>query len=63
MSHKQAILKYLKNHKRITPWTAMHSLGCMRLSERIREIEADGVKIIRAWVSKDGKRCMSYALA
>lgn len=63
MSQKQAILKYLKNHKRITPWTAMHSLGCMRLSERIRELEAQGVRFVRQRVSKDGKCCMSYSLA
>lgn len=63
MSQKQAILKYLKSHKRITAWTAMHNLGCLRLSERIREIEASGVQIKREWLSKDGSRVMSYALA
>lgn len=63
MSQKQAIIKYLKSHKRITAWTAMHMLGCLRLSERVREIEASGVAIKREWLAKDGKRVMSYSLA
>lgn len=63
MSQKDALLKYLKSHKRITPWTAMADLRMLRLSERIREIEASGVKIRRQRLTKDGKWCMSYALA
>jgi len=63
MTQKQMLLKYLKTHKRITVWTAMYDLRIARLSERCRELEASGVKLRRQWLSKDGKRCMSYALA
>ena len=49
MTQKQAILKYLKTHKGITTWTGFE-LGITRLSERIRELEADGVKIVRSTV-------------
>ena len=42
MSQKNEVLKYLKRHKKgITVWTAFE-LGVTRLSERIRELEADG---------------------
>lgn len=62
MSQKSQIISYLKTNKRITPWTAMSALRVLRLSERIRELEAEGVKIHRQWLEKDGKRCMSYSL-
>lgn len=61
MSQKQRILKYLKNHKRITQWSAIE-LGVLRLSERIRELEADGVNIVHVPLTKDGHRVMSYSL-
>ena len=63
MTQKDALLKYLKNHKHVTSWTAMEHLRCLRLSERVRELEAEGHKIHRKWLSKDGKRVMAYSLA
>ena len=48
MNQKQALLNYLKNKpKGITQWSAANDLGILRLSQRIRELEDDGVKIIR----------------
>lgn len=48
MNQRQALLTYLKQHKGgITIWTAMQDLGIARLSERIRELEADGHKFTR----------------
>ena len=39
------ILEYLKTHQGITQKEASDALGCMRLSERIRELAAMGYKI------------------
>ena len=44
-TQKTRILKYLMKHKSITTQQAMSQLGVMRLSPRIIELEADGVKI------------------
>jgi hypothetical protein len=63
MTQKAALHKYLKTHKRITVWTAMADLRVLRLSERVRELEADGVKIKRQWLAKDARRVMAYSLA
>jgi hypothetical protein len=62
MTQTEQIIKYLKNHKRITVWTAMYDLRIARLSERIREIEKSGFQIHRQWLEKDGKRCVAYSL-
>ena len=62
MNQKAKILQYLKTHKRITPWSAMYELGCLRLSERIRELEAEGMVFYRERLRKQGKGCMSYSL-
>lgn len=50
MTQRERILKHLKR-KSITQLEAAQNLGCLRLSERIRELEADGVKIKRKRVS------------
>ena len=63
MSQKTIILQHLKKGKRITTLQAAFDFGCLRLSERIREIEAEGVAIARAWVQQNGKRYMAYWLA
>ena len=49
MNQNTALLKYLRNHSHVTAWTAAEKLGILRLSERIRELEAAGVKIERKW--------------
>lgn len=42
MNQKEAVIKYCRTHKKgITVWTAFE-IGVTRLSERIRELEADG---------------------
>ena len=43
------ILEYLKTHQGITQKEASDHLGCMRLSERIRELDAMGYKIEKRW--------------
>lgn len=48
MNQKTALLTYLRrNRNGITQWSAAEYLGIMRLSERIRELEADGHVIHR----------------
>ena len=43
------ILEYLKSHQGITQKEASDHLGCMRLSERIRELAAMGYDIRKVW--------------
>lgn len=60
MSQREKIRKHLRSGKRITALSAFALFGCLRLSERIRELEAEGLKIKRSRVSIDngcgGKR-------
>jgi len=46
-SQNTRLLSYLRKYKNITPLQAIDKLGIMRLSERIRELIADGHKIDR----------------
>jgi hypothetical protein len=62
-SQKSRISNYLaKTGKAITPMEALNRFGCFRLSERIREIEAEGDHIARAWVTVKKARFMSYRM-
>ena len=46
MNQRQALLRYLKTHKRgITQLDAINKLGIARLSERVRELEKIGAVI------------------
>lgn len=59
MSQKTAILRYMKLHGAISPLAAMRHFNCLRLSERIRELQAEGhtiVNIGRIIDKPDGKR-------
>ena len=68
MSQTHEILEYLKTGESISPMSALLHFGCMRLSERIREIEKQGYVIERKWLSYHSekknkiKRVMSYRL-
>jgi hypothetical protein len=44
-TQKVRLLKYLQKYKSITTQQAMSQLGILRLSQRIIELEEDGVKI------------------
>lgn len=61
-SQTKLILAFLKQGKTITPFVALQQFHCMRLSERIRELEAEGVQIERKWVTEIDARYMSYTL-
>lgn len=45
MSQKETIITHLKRHRSITTLGAITAYGIMRLSERVRELKADGHKI------------------
>ena len=68
-SQKRRISEYMaKTGKWITPLEAQKMFECMRLSERIREIEMEGDKIQRLMIYKVGTktknptRYMSYRM-
>jgi len=46
----------------ITPLSALQIAGSLRASERIRELEKQGVPIIHEWQDVGGKRVMGYRL-
>jgi len=51
------VLRYMKSHARrgISPVEAIRDpMRCMRLSERIREIESEGFKVLRGWEHHGG---------
>lgn len=66
MSDKQleVLFRHFALGKSITTFEAMLQYGCARLSERVRELEAKGWTIDRAWErSANGKRVLRYWLA
>jgi hypothetical protein len=42
ISQREKILEHLKKKKSIAPLQALRMFGCMRLSQRIAEIESEG---------------------
>lgn len=55
MTQNQALLSYLKRHKKgISTLEAVVKLGILRLSERCRELEAQGYNIVRQYEKKIG---------
>lgn len=63
MTQNAAILAHLQTGASITPLEALSLCGCLRLSERVREIEAQGVPIAHIPLTVGKKRVMSYRLA
>lgn len=50
MSRQQMrVLAYLETHKGITQAEALEAFGCLRLSERIRELAEMGYKVEKIW--------------
>ena len=63
MSQHDAIKQALERGATITPQIAYLEFQCLRLSERIRELEAEGILIDHEWlVTANHKRVMSYRL-
>ena len=63
MTQKEEILKALAEGMILTPLNALQHCGTLRLSERIRELEAEGIPITHEMVKVGSKRVCSYRLA
>ena len=58
------LLKHFKRGRTITQWQAVHAIGCLRLSERVRELKARGHRIITTMVYlPNGSRYARYRMA
>ena len=62
MTQNDLILEALQRGETLTPYTGLQVAGSLRLSERIRELEKDGVSIIHEWVKVGKKKVMGYKL-
>ena len=63
MSQKEAVLAHLLTGATITPYEGLRLFGSLRLSERIRELEAEGVSITHTMVKVGDKHVCQYKLA
>jgi hypothetical protein len=61
----ERILAILQAGNTLTPLTALDTVGCMALSQRIGNLRRDGHSIVKEMVhdERTGKRYMSYRLA
>lgn len=62
LTQKQEVLKHLRERGSITTLIAFQKYQLCRLSERIRELEADGYIINRGRIHKNGKYYTAYSL-
>lgn len=62
LTQKQLVLRHMRQHGYITTLIATRKYDCFRLSERIRELEADGYYIHHLPIKVRGKRYMGYSL-
>jgi hypothetical protein len=58
----QQIWDHLVNHGSITPIDALNLYGCFRLGARVWDIRNQGVAIITAFETKNGKTYARYSL-
>ena len=49
MTQTDRVLKYLETHRGITQAEAFEAFGCLRLSERVRELAEKGYNVEKAW--------------
>ena len=63
MTQCDMIMEHLLTGASITPLEALQIAGSLRLSERIRELEKEGVPITHTMVKVGEKRVCSYRLA
>lgn len=61
-TQKQIVLRHLRSRGSITTMIAFSRYQITRLSERLRELESDGLLINRAWIERGGKRYVAYSL-
>ncbi len=63
MSQNDKLMEALLAGQTITPYSALQIAGTLRLSERARELEKQGVPLIHEWQQVGEKRVMGYRLA
>lgn len=64
ISQKEAILEYLGTGASLTVLDALTRFGCYALSQRIGELEREGISITHTMIDlPNGKRVCSYKLA
>lgn len=61
-TQNKLILKYLQEHKRITPLDALREFGCFRLAARIYDLRSAGHSIITQYVTENDKTYAEYVL-
>ncbi len=62
MSQNDKLMEALMAGQTLTPLTALQVAGTLRLSERIRELKAEGVPIDKERIQVGEKHVMSYRL-
>ena len=62
MTQNELLLEALQNGVTLTPLNALQIAGTLRLSERCRELMAQGVPIEKSRIETNGKHVMSYRL-
>lgn len=62
LTQKQQVLRHMRRHGYITTLIACDKYRCFRVSERIRELEADGHVIKHIPIKQNGKRYIAYSL-
>ena len=61
-TQKQTILKHLKRGWKISTIVSAKKYGITCLTERIRDIRADGYNVLDEWVMQNGKRFKEYRM-
>ena len=61
MKHKESILWHLRQSP-ITPYTALHLYGCLRLAARIKDLRDEGYDIRTDIIKKGDTRYAQYTL-
>lgn len=62
MTQNDKLMEALLAGRTLTPLNALITAHTLRLSERIRELEKQGVPIVREWQHVGKKRVMGYRL-
>ena len=62
MTQKDLILGMLMRGEEVTPYSALQVAGTLRLSERIRELEAEGYEIVHQRVKRGSAWVCRYQL-
>ena len=62
LTHEAQLLRYLREHKSITPMEALEEFGCYRLAARIYDLRVAGHPIHTIITTHNGDRYARYIL-